>query len=235
MATAVITGANRGIGLEFTRQYLADGWRVIALLRESSEELDALADDGSLRIITAELTDDDSLRAAVDSIDEERIDLLINNAGMMGDGVDTHTGRVFQPFGHFNRDEWQQVFDINTFTPMALSELLVEKLRAAEKPVIATISSQLGSIANDLSGGMYAYRASKAAVNAIMKALSINLKDDGIVCLSLHPGWVKTDMGGPNAEVPVRMSVSGMRNVIARATLARSGDFIAYDGRKLLY
>ena len=101
--------------------------------------------------------------------------------------------------------------------------------------MVAMMSSQLGSIDNNLSGGLYVYRSSKTAVNAIMKSLAVNLKDDGITCVSLHPGWVKTDMGGPNADVPVSMSASGLRNVLSKVSIKDSGRFVAFDGRDLPY
>lgn len=235
MPNVLITGANRGIGLELTRQYQDDGWDVTAFVRKPSDGLDDVAAKGNVKVVAADLTDDAALKAAVDAVDVESLDLLINNAGMMGSPKYAGTDRAWQPFGSFDREEWHEVFDINVFTPLALTELLVDKLRAAENPVVAMMSSQLGSIDSNLSGGLYVYRASKTAVNAVMKSLAVNLKDDGINCVSLHPGWVKTDMGGPNAEVPVSMSASGLRNVLSKLSIKDSGRFIAFDGRDLPY
>ncbi len=235
MPNVLITGANRGIGLELTRQYQDDGWNVTAFVRSSSDGLDEVAAKGNVQVVTADLTDDAALKTAVDTVEAESLDLLINNAGMMGSSKYAGTDRAWQPFGTFDREEWHEVFDINVFTPLALTELLVDKLRAAEKPVVAMMSSQLGSIDNNLSGGLYVYRSSKTAVNAIMKSLAVNLKDDGITCVSLHPGWVKTDMGGPNADVPVSMSASGLRNVLSKVSIKDSGRFVAFDGRDLPY
>ena len=235
MPNVLITGANRGIGLELTRQYQDDGWNVTAFVRSSSDGLDEVAAKGNVQVVTADLTDDAALKTAVDTVEAESLDLLINNAGMMGSSQYAGTDRAWQPFGTFDREEWHEVFDINVFTPLALTELLVDKLRAAEKPVVAMMSSQLGSIDNNLSGGLYVYRSSKTAVNAIMKSLAVNLKDDGITCVSLHPGWVKTDMGGPNADVPVSMSASGLRNVLSKVSIKDSGRFVAFDGRDLPY
>ena len=235
MPNVLITGANRGIGLELAKQYQDDGWHVTAMVRSSSDGLDEVAGKGNVQIVTADLTDDAAMKAAVSEVEAESLDLLINNAGMMGSPKYAGTERAWQPFGSFDRDEWHEVFDINVFTPLALTEMLVDKLRAAEKPVVAMMSSQLGSIENNLSGGLYVYRASKTAINAIMKSLAVNLKDDGIESVSLHPGWVKTDMGGPNAELPVSMSASGLRNVLSKVSVKDSGRFIAFDGKDLPY
>ena len=233
MPTAVITGTNRGIGLELTRQYLEDGWTVYALTRSSSPELDALADADTLTIIATDLTSDESLRSAVASIGDDAVDLLINNAGTMGDGSFETDGFKFQSFGRFNRDEWRRVFDINVFTPQALAELVADKLAKAERGVAVTISSMLGSNELNTSGSLYAYRASKAAVNSIMRSMGHDLGRQGVIAVALHPGWVQTDMGGENAEVRVTDSVSGLRRVIADLTPEDAGAFIAFDGKRM--
>lgn len=233
MPTAVITGTNRGIGLELARQYLADGWTVYALTRSSSPELDALAGSGDLEIIPTDLTSDDSLKAAVDSIRDDAVDLLINNAGTMGDGSFESHGFKFQSFGRFNRDEWRRVFDINVFTPQALSELMAAKLANAERGVVVTISSMLGSNELNSSGSLYGYRASKAAVNSIMRSMGHDLGKRGVIAVALHPGWVQTDMGGANADVQVQDSATGLRKVIAGLTPDDGGAFMAYDGTRM--
>ena len=230
MPVLVITGANRGIGLELTRQYLADGWQVFALTRSSSDALDDLAASSDLTIIKTDLTDDNSLARAVETIDVDAVDLLINNAGTMGNGSFEEHGFDFQAFGRFDRDEWRQVFDINVFTPQALSELLAAKLEKADRGVLATISSMLGSNELNTSGSIYAYRASKAAVNSIMKSMGSDLGKRGVIAVALHPGWVQTDMGGAAADVPVTESVSGLRKVIAGLTADDAGGFFAYNG-----
>ena len=235
MPVAIITGANRGLGLEFARQCLEDGWRVIAINRRSSGALDTLAERHPLTIIEADLTDDASLSNAVAQIDENKIDLLVNNAGIMGDASFAEVGVAYQVFGAFDRDEWHRVFDINVCTPMALTELLVEKLEAAERPIVITMSSMLGSNALNTMGNVYAYRASKAAVNSIMKSMGRNLGPRGIICISMHPGWVKTELGGPNAEISPERSVMGMRQVLNGLTIVDSGRFIAWDGSDMPY
>ncbi len=233
MPTAVITGTNRGIGLELTRQYLGDGWKVYALTRSRSDDLDQLAETGQLVIVPTDLTSDEGLRDAVAGIKEAAIDLLVNNAGTMGDGSFDSDGFQVQAFGRFDRDEGRRVFDINVFTPQALAELMADKLASAERGVVVTLSSMLGSNELNTSGSLYAYRASKAAVNSIMKSMGHDLGKRGVIAAALHPGWVQTDMGGSGAEVQVRQSVTGLREVIDGLTPDDAGAFIAYDGTRM--
>lgn len=235
MPVAVITGANRGLGLEFARQYLQLGWRVIALSRRTSDALDALAQGDALTILSPDLTNDQSLSDAVAEIDDERIDLLINNAGTMGDQSFADVGFGHQVFGSFDRAEWRRVFDINVCTPMALSELLVDKLALAERGIIVTISSMLGSNALNTMGNSYAYRASKAAVNAIMTSMGRNLAERGIVAIALHPGWVRTELSGDDAELDPADAVAGCIEVIGRLTLKDAGRFVAWNGNDMPY
>jgi len=138
-----------------------------------------------------------------------------------------------QGFGFFNRPMWREVFDINLFTVMSLSELLIEHISRSERGRIVTISSMLGSMSMNTSGGLYAYRASKAGVNAIMKSMSIDLASRGIIAIAQHPGWVRTDMGGQGADIDVHTSVSGMKKVIDGLNLADSGKFLSYDGTEM--
>ena len=235
MPTILITGANRGLGLEFARQYAADGWEIITINRRSSNELDALANKYPIQVLSADLVDDDSLRAAVTNIEQDAVDLLINNAGTMGDGSFEATGFDYQAFGTFNRDEWLRVFDINICTPMALAELLVDKLAAADAGVVVTLSSMLGSNTLNSMGNSYPYRASKSAVNSIMKSMGINLRDRGITCIAMHPGWVRTDMGGSAADIDPADSIRGMRETIARLTIDDTGRFLTREGSEMPY
>ena len=235
MPTAVITGANRGLGLELTRQYLNEGWNIYTISRSHSDALDNLAKNRALTCLQANLTNDERLREAVAKIDSESVDLLINNAGMMGNGSFAETGLGYQSFGNFDRDEWLRIFDINVCTPMALSELLVDKLATAQRGCVVTLSSMLGSNAMNTIGNIYPYRASKAAVNSIMKSMGINLHERGVIAVAIQPGWVRTDMGGPHADIEAPESVQGMRATIARLTLEDSGKLFAYDGREMPY
>jgi len=229
--TVLITGANRGLGLGLTRAYIEDGWQVIALCRNSSAELDKLG-GGQLEFHACDLTSDDELAAFKEAIGERSLDVLINNAGRMINPSFTG-GDSVQGFGHFDRQLWHELFDINLFTPMQLSELLASNVASSGNGRIITISSMLGSMEMNDSGGIYAYRASKAGVNAIMKSMSIDLKDRGITAIALHPGWVQTDMGGAGADIDIQTSVTGMKQVIDKLTLDDSGKFLSYNGRQM--
>lgn len=235
MPTAIITGANRGLGLELSKQYLDDGWAVIAICRTVSPDLEKLAKNPALCTVIADLTDDTSLASAVNTIEEPAIDLLINGAGTMGDGSFAETGVGYQAFGQFDRDEWHRVFDINVCTPMALTELLIDKLAAARKSCVVTLSSMVGSNALNTIGNLYAYRASKAAVNSIMKSMGANLASRSVIAIAMHPGWVRTDMGGPGADIDAAESVRGMRRTIASLTIKDTGKFLSYDGELMPY
>ncbi len=233
-STVLITGANRGLGLGLARIYLEDGWNVIAVNRSSSPELEALR-NGSLEIHCCDLTDDTQLTLLADTLDSRAIDVLINNAGRMAKSGADESAHSVQGFGHFDRALWHDIFDINLFTPMSLSELLVENLARSERGRIVTISSMLGSMALNTHGGIYAYRASKAAVNAIVKSMAIDLAGRGIIAIAQHPGWVQTDMGGKGADIDVETSVAGMKSVIDGLGPGDSGKFFSYDGSEMAW
>jgi NAD(P)-dependent dehydrogenase (short-subunit alcohol dehydrogenase family) len=232
MATVLITGANRGLGLGLTRAYLQDGWNVIAVARQPLPE-GLEAEHKGLEVHRCDLVDDADLDRLAGAMSGRAIDVLINNAGRMAKrpGADEAEGQ--QGFGHFDRDLWREVFDLNLFTPMRLSELLAESVARAPRGRIVTLSSMLGSMAMNDSGGLYAYRASKAAVNAIMKSMAIDLAKRGVIAIALHPGWVRTDMGGPEAPLDVETSIRGMRSVIDGLRPQDSGEFLSWDGSKL--
>jgi NAD(P)-dependent dehydrogenase (short-subunit alcohol dehydrogenase family) len=225
MPRVLITGANRGLGLGFARAYHREGWEVVAAVRRSAPELEALAGDG-VDIHRLDLCADDELSALPAGLAGRPLDLLLNNAGRMAEPKR-------QGFGHFDRALWHEVFDINLFTPMRLAELLAPNLERADRPRIVTLSSTLGSIQLNAQGGLYAYRASKAAVNAMTRSLALDLQDRGIIAIALNPGWVQTDMGGPDAELDVETSVRGMQRVIDGLRPADSGKFLSWDGREL--
>ena len=225
MPRVLITGANRGLGLGLARVYLDDGWQVITAVRQSSAKLEALQND-RLEIQILDLCDDQELAALAAGFGERPLDVLINNAGRMA--RPKHQG-----LGHFDRALWHDLFDINLFTPMRLAELFAGPLERSERGRIVTISSALGSIAQNDHGGLYAYRASKAGVNAITKSLAADLSGRGIIALALSPGWVRTDIGGPRADLDVETSVRGMKKVIDDLRPEDSGKFMAWDGREL--
>ena len=226
MPTALVTGANRGIGLAFCRSLTADGWRVHACCRsvEKAKSLKALQDEvGKHRLDRHRLDVTDGLQVASLARDllEEPIDLLLNNAGIMG----PRSG-----FGETDYDDWLKVLKVNTLAPMRVSERFADLVAASERKVIALISSDLGSIARNESSGLYPYRSSKAALNMVGKGLSVDLRDRGITVVMFHPGWVQTDMGGEEAQVTPKKSVAGMRRVIDGLTLEQSGEFFSFEG-----
>lgn len=225
MPTALVTGANRGLGLGLARVCLEDGWDVIAAVRRTSPELQAPA-NGRLDIRQLDLCNDGELAALARSLGGRPIDVLINNAGRQS--TPGHQG-----LGDFDRASWHAVFDINLFTPMRMAELFLENLERSGRGRIVMISSDLGSMELNTYGGLYAYRASKAAVNAITKSLAIDLAGRGIIAVALNPGWVLTDMGGPDAVLDVETSVRGMKKVIDDLRPADSGRFLSWDGREL--
>ncbi len=222
MPSVLITGANRGIGLEFARQYKADGWDVIATCRHpgQADELKGL----NVEIHALDVADFTAITALGQRLAGRAIDVLINNAGLYG-------GK--QSFGAVDADEWAQVLRTNTMAPLKMAEAFVEHLCAGQRRVIASITSKMGSIDDNTSGGVYVYRSSKAALNAVNKSLAHDLQPRGITCIVLHPGWVRTAMGGPGALITAQQSVSGMRRIIAGATQAHSGRFFAYDGAEV--
>ncbi|MAR92316.1 MAG: SDR family oxidoreductase [Pseudomonadota bacterium] len=225
MKTILITGTNRGLGLEFTRQYLQEGQRVIATARqpEAAAELQALRESypDTLTLQALDVTDPESREALSEAVGDRVIHLLINNAGYYG---------ASNELGKLDQDEWGKVFLINCIAPIKMVELLRSNLVNAGSATVALLSSKMGSIADNGSGGKYAYRSSKAALNAAAKSLAIDLATEQIKVVALHPGWVQTDMGGPNALIDAKTSITGMRKVIAGLKASQSGDFIGYDG-----
>jgi NAD(P)-dependent dehydrogenase (short-subunit alcohol dehydrogenase family) len=228
MQTTLVTGANRGIGLEFCRQYAADGWRVLACSRypEKSDALNKLAAQYPelIKIHALDVADHVQIERLAQVLADESIDLLINNAGIYPDSDKSG-------FGHTDYAEWVQAFRTNTMAPLKMAETFATQITRSQQKTIVTITSQMGSIADNSGGGSYLYRSSKAALNMVVKSLAIDLKPLGITAVVFHPGWVKTDMGGANALITAEQSVSGMRKVIDRLAIADSGKFFGYDGQ----
>jgi NAD(P)-dependent dehydrogenase (short-subunit alcohol dehydrogenase family) len=226
MPAVSITGANRGIGLEFARQYAANGWDVFASCRNpmAAKELATLArsSGGKLTVLGIDVTDGESVRSAARQLGNEAIDLLINNAGI--------SGVPGQRTGHIDYENWAQVLDVNTMGPLRVIEAFVEHIVRGERRLIVTITSGMGSLADNTSGGSIAYRTSKAAVNMAMRSVAAELAQRGITCVVVNPGWVKTRMGGAGAPLPVQDSVAAMRRLFDRLRPGDSGKFFSYDG-----
>lgn len=229
MTTVLITGANRGLGLEFCRQYADAGWNVIACCRNpaQADELSALSQRYTgIEIETLDVAHLDKIEALSKKLTATPIDILINNAGVYGDNRSNS-------FGQLDYQSWQHSLLINALAPMKMAEAFLPQIQRGSKKLIVNISSLMGSLADNGSGGSILYRSSKAALNAAMKSLSIELSNQNIGVLILHPGWVQTDMGGANALIDSKTSVSGMCAVINGFTLAQSGAFIKYDGKPM--
>ncbi|MFM2128723.1 MAG: hypothetical protein RL477_269 [Pseudomonadota bacterium] len=224
MPTVLVTGASRGLGLEFVRQYADDGWRVHACCRAPADAGALAAIAGDVTVHALDVTDHGAIAALARNVAGEAIDLLLNNAGIYGRR---------QSLGRIDFAGWEEVLRTNTLAPVAVTEALLPALEKAKGAKVALITSRMGSIADNTSGGTYAYRASKAALNAAGRSLALDLAGRGIVVLLLHPGWVRTDMGGAGGQIDAPRSVAGLRRVIAGAGAADSGRFFAYDGREI--
>ena len=238
MPTILITGTSRGLGLECVRQYAAADWQVLACARRPADSVDlvALAADypQRIRLLTLDVTDHAAVDRLAVALEATPIDVLLNSAGTMGSGSFARDGLAFGSFGNSDFEDWAQVLRLNVLGSMKMAEAFVTHVARSEQKKIVTLTSMLGSVANNRIGGLYAYRASKAAVNAIMKSMSIDLaKSHGIAATALHPGWVRTELGGPNADIDAATSVAGMRRVIDALTLANAGRFWVYDGSEL--
>ncbi|MDD9890705.1 MAG: SDR family oxidoreductase [Gammaproteobacteria bacterium] len=225
MATVLVIGANRGIGLEFTKQFLARGDKVIGTCRDGSadQELNRLqAEQADLQLLTLDVSSDESIAAFPAQLGDTAVDIFINNAGVYGprDSV----------FGNVDEQNWLPVLRINSIAPMLLTQSIIKNLRKGQDKKLLYVTSKMGSIDDNKGGGSYIYRSSKAALNAIVKSISVDLSTEGFTAAVLHPGWVQTDMGGPNALIDAQTSVSGMISVIDNLSSSHAGCFFNYDG-----
>jgi NAD(P)-dependent dehydrogenase (short-subunit alcohol dehydrogenase family) len=224
-STILITGANRGIGLELTRQFAADGWAVLACCRNPADaaELQTLSEHHSaIEVHTLDVTDYQQMAVLSAELRDRSIDILLSNAGIYGPrGAN---------FGDVEATAWREVLEVNSIAPLMLVQAFVEQVAVSQHKLVAVISSKMGSIADNGSGGSYIYRSSKTLVNMVVKNLSIDLAGRGISAITLHPGWVKTEMGGANAEVGVDESAAGLKLILQSAGPAQNGQFIEFNG-----
>jgi NAD(P)-dependent dehydrogenase (short-subunit alcohol dehydrogenase family) len=238
MPTVLVTGAARGLGLELVRQYATDGWTVLACARAPGRAtgLAALAAGagGRVEVHALDLEDHGSIDALAARLAPRPIDVLLNSAGTMGQGSFAAEGIAFGRFGSSDFDDWGHVFRVNVMGPMKMAEAFVDHVAASGQKKIVALTSVVGSITRNTAGSLYAYRASKAALNAVMRSMSIDLrKSHGILAAPIHPGWVRTDMGGVRADIDAATSVTGIRSVIAGLDAAGAGRFWMYDGSEL--
>lgn len=220
--TVLITGANRGLGYEFARQYAAGGWQVIGTARDpaEAEELAALG----VRVMALDVTDPASVERLAAELGAQPIDLLINNAGIFP---------RFNTLAETDFGDVERTLAVNTIGPMRVTRALLPNLRLGTGKQIVSISSGLGSIAGNDSGRYYGYRESKAGLNMFTRSLAAELADEGFTCVVMSPGWVQTDMGGPNATLTPEQSIRGMRKVIAGLTSGDTGTYWNHDGERL--
>jgi NAD(P)-dependent dehydrogenase (short-subunit alcohol dehydrogenase family) len=231
MATVLITGANRGLGLEFAKQFATGGWQTLATARklESAEELKKLAArHSSLSLHALDVADEKSIQNLADALKGKPIDLLLHNSGIYP--------RKGLKIGEIDYESWRETLETNLFGVMRLTEALLGNVEASERKQIAAISTGLaslrgvegGSVAQ--AGTLYQYRTSKTALNMALSILAKELEPRGISVAIIDPGWVKTDMGGPHAQLTPEQSIAGIRKVLARNPKEITGKFLGYDG-----
>jgi NAD(P)-dependent dehydrogenase (short-subunit alcohol dehydrogenase family) len=222
----LISGANRGIGLELVRQYAVAGWRVYAACRkpEAARELNDLAQRsaGAVSVHPLDVTNQAQRAALAAALGDSPVDILFNNAAVYGPQQ--------QEFGENDEQAWLDALRINSIAPLKLIETLVDNVARSHRKLIVGMTSKMGSMADNHSGGSYIYRSTKAALNAVLTSAAIDLQPRGITVLMMHPGWVKTDMGGPGALITTQQCVASMRVLLSRVTLADTGRFYQYDG-----
>ena len=222
MTTIMITGASRGLGLEFARQFYNEEYRVIATCRnpKNANELHTI---GDIDIHSLDVTDDKSVSNLADKLRGENIDILINNAGVIGQR---------EGFGRLDYDIWAETMDTNVFGPMRVAEAFRDNVMNSEKKQMIFITSRMGSITEAVPNA-YVYRSSKAALNMAVKCLSVELEQQGLIAVLFHPGHVQTDMGGQAAPVTPQKSIEGMKNQIVALTRDDNGRFLSYDGHQI--
>ncbi|MBI1210651.1 MAG: SDR family NAD(P)-dependent oxidoreductase [Alphaproteobacteria bacterium] len=228
MSTVLVTGANRGIGIEFVRQYAADGARVLACARvpgAATELLDIAAKSkGKVTVHPLDVASAASIDHLVQELDGQPIDILINNAGVYGGD--------HQTAHNLDYETWNRTLAVNSIGPVRVLLALLPNLKKGKDKKAIAITSGMGSTTNH-DGAALIYRSSKAALNNAMHGLSLSLRPDGIIVLMVHPGWVKTDMGGRNASLSPDVSVAAQRKLISALTPKDTGRYLAFDGREI--
>ena len=226
MPTILITGAGRGLGREYAKQFAAEGWRVIGTVRNAAKGASLAKLGKSVEVHLLDVADRKSIARLAADLKGTAIDVLVCNSGVYGPKD--------QPFGKTDYAAWEEVMRINVLAPMAVVEAFVPHVAASGRKTIVMMSSRMGSIAEN-NGGAPIYRTSKTALNQVMKYLSVELAAKGITVVSVHPGWVQTDMGGPSAPLTPQVSIAGLRGVIKRLKPADSGKFIDHEGAQIAW
>jgi NAD(P)-dependent dehydrogenase (short-subunit alcohol dehydrogenase family) len=224
MPTVLIMGASRGLGLEFAQQYADAGWRVIGTHRDAAGKKALKAIQG-VETHALDVTDHEAIEDLARSLKNEAIDLLLNVAGIYGPRP--------AMLGRIDYEAWNEVFQVNTMSPLKICSSFIDHVARSELKQIVAVSSIMGSMDRNDVGGAYIYRSSKAALNAVMKSLAVDIQSRAITVVVLHPGWVRTDMGGPGADIDPTDSVTGMRHVIDGLKQTDNGRFFNYDGSPL--
>ena len=226
MSTVLITGANRGLGYEFVKQYSENGFDVLACCRNVHEakklkELQGISDN--IKIYELDVGNIKIIKNLSQQLQNETIDVLINNAGIYRSST----------IGNINYEEWIESFKVNTIAPYQIVENFLEQIINSDLKKVVSITSKMGSIDDNTSGGSYIYRSSKTALNSMMRSLTHDLKNQGVATLTLHPGWVRTDMGGPGGWINSIESVQGMIKQIDKLTIDDSGKYLDYAGKSI--
>ncbi|MCA8933505.1 MAG: SDR family oxidoreductase, partial [Rhodospirillaceae bacterium] len=204
------------------RQYAEAGWAVLAGARKPEGIAELMALEGDISAVQLDIADPASVAIMAERLRGVPIDLMVNNAGVYGP-------RTLRP-GALDFAAWREVLEVNLIGSLRAADAFIDHVLDGEMRKIAFVTSKMGSITDNTSGGAYAYRASKAALNAAVRSLAIDLEDRGVTVTLLHPGWVRTDMGGPGALIGTEESVAGMRQVISRVGGDETGQFWNYDG-----
>lgn len=229
MKTILITGTNRGIGLKLTKIFAENNWNVIACCRkpEKADELNDIAKKhNNIEIHKLDVSDFNNIEALGKSLKERSIDILLNNAGVYGSDKG-------QFFGNIDYTSFKDTFKINTLAPLKICEVLINQIKSSDKKVVAIVTSMMGSITLNTDGKQFIYRVTKCAANMVVKCLSNELKNDSISVVAIHPGWVKTDMGGKDAPVTPEDSAKGIFNVLTKIDKSSTGKFIDFQGNEL--
>jgi NAD(P)-dependent dehydrogenase (short-subunit alcohol dehydrogenase family) len=238
MPTALVTGSNRGIGIELVRQLAEQGWSVIATCRkpEAADKLQEFAAKapGRIEILPLDASNHGSIKALVAKLKGRPIDLLMCNAGIAGPKPPVTTGKEGERIQDYGDDTWFEVLRTNLLGPVRIAGYLADNVAASERKLIGFVTSRMANIEENNNGAFYMYRASKAGLNTAIKNLSLELGKSGVTCVGLHPGWVRTDFA-PTGPVEPSASAGGLLKVMLGASAADNGRFITYTGERVAW